>query len=82
MQASISGVDLMINLWYKSDINLQNQTLGAAAGDDQVTDVTNNPVEGRIYEGKGTGFTPKFYDVTAAAGLTAENSFLEMLLLV
>ena len=32
---------------------LQNRTLGATAGDDQSTDVTNNPIVGRSWDVKG-----------------------------
>lgn len=74
MAASISMVDCYIKCDYWSKLNVQNQTKGAGSLDDQMTDVTNNPLEGRSYWGFGTGFTPKLYDPVLA--LTAENNFV------
>lgn len=74
MEASLSGTDMNIVLSYYSALNVQNQTVGTNLVDDQTTDVTNNPLEGKCYSGKGTGYTPKLWNVTTA--LTAENNFV------
>lgn len=52
-----------------SVMQIQNRTLaGAAAGPDQsnMLDVTNNPIDGRVYMGRGGGAMPKFADNTIA----------------
>lgn len=47
---------LMVHIGFTSKLNVQNQTLGAGAGDNESTDVTNNPLNGYEYYGEGTGF--------------------------
>lgn len=70
--ASMQMEEAYINLHFSSKMNVQNQTLGASGSDDQITDVTNNPLEGKSYQGWGTGLVTTAYNVGTA--LTAENS--------
>lgn len=54
--ASINLANCMISINFYSYLNLQNSTLGAGVNDDQADDVTNNPVVGRVYTGRGNGW--------------------------
>lgn len=58
--ATLRTEDVIVTLNFTSTINIQNQTLGAGASDDLEGDVTNNPVQGKIYTGTGNGSSLKF----------------------
>jgi len=64
----------MLDMRCKSSLNVQNQTVGLALGDDSVTDVTNNPLEGFSYTGRGNGL--RFGSSTLALNLDISNGFL------
>jgi hypothetical protein len=67
--------ELYVNLHFSSTLNIQNQTLGTSASDDQVTDVTNNPLEGKIYSGWGNGLTLSAYNISTGP-VDADNGFV------
>lgn len=73
VQASVQCTDLKLDFRWNSKLNIQNQTLGSGAGDDLITDVTNNPLQGFQFEGYGTGFIPTQYN--AALALPAGTGF-------
>lgn len=72
--AAIDASELYINMYYKSVLNVQNQTRGQTATDIQSTDVTNNPLQGMRYWGNGTGFNPRLRD--NALNMLADNSMI------
>ncbi len=47
-----------LHLRLASDMVMQNRTLGQGMGDDQTTDVTNNPISGRSWTVTGNGMMP------------------------
>jgi len=67
--------ELYATLHFSSILNIQNQTLGSGAGDDLVTDVTNNPLEGKIYSAWGNGITLSAYNIGAGVA-DGSNGFV------
>lgn len=72
--SSLDATELYISMYFKSVLNVQNQTKGQSGTDDLSTDVTNNPLQGMRYWGTGTGFQPRLRDNTLA--LLGDNSFI------
>lgn len=72
--SSIDAQEMYMNMYYKSTLNLQNQTTGYTSVDDQANDVTNNPLQGMRYWGNGSGFHPRYKDNTL--GLLTDNSMV------
>lgn len=67
----------MINVSVRSTMALQNRTLGLAAGDDQSTDVTNNPVICRQWVLRGNQVTAAIHsDEPTASTANAITGFV------
>jgi len=67
--------ELYATLQFSSVLNVQNQTVGSAAGDDLMTDVTNNPLEGKIYSAWGNGLTLSAYNINSGI-VDPSNGFI------
>lgn len=54
-EATMELTTLVVDVSFSSNLKIQNITTGDAATDDQAEDVTNNPLQGRVYSGSGNG---------------------------
>lgn len=59
--ALIRGRQFELDMYVESKMSIQNRTLagtGIGENDQEMTDISNNPLKGRLYEGKYCGFIP------------------------
>lgn len=61
--ATIRAFQFDLDILCVSTLSLQNRTLagtGAGENDQEMTDISNNPLVGKMYEGRYTGFIPDY----------------------
>lgn len=67
VQAKVRCREFHLDIYCESTLSLQNRTLagtGVGENDQEMTDISNNPLIGRLYNGPWNGFIPDFRDST------------------
>lgn len=77
-EAIVRTDNAFIKMSCYSEMTVQNQSVGTAATDDQITDVTNNPLQGKLFETSRPGFQLRNWqqvpDTATAGVLDTQNS--------
>ena len=68
-KATLIGNECVLHMDSFVNLKIQNQTLAStgASGDDDATNVENNPVQGKLYHSMFSGFIPKYRPTTQSS---------------